>query len=140
MACNLGNTYRALGSTIQPSNLPDSCGNWCKNVSGTGSILDQFGCGVTTLGQAMDLLAQEIASRIGSSSFQVVAISTNSYTMTFKLSLEACNVGTATISAIGNGSFPITVQWERPKRGTSGTAMVQTLDSFINLLVAQFKK
>lgn len=140
MACDITNTYRALGTTITRADLPDSCGNWCKNVQGTGSILENFGCGVSSLGQAIDLIAQEVSSRLGGVSFSVRCTSSNSFVLNFRLSQGACDLGVVTLVTTGKGSFPITVQWERSKRGTSGISMFQTLDSFIEYIVAQFKR
>lgn len=139
MACNLSNTYAKLG-TIQPSDLPDCCGNWCRTIGTSGCILDAFGSGVTTCAQAIELIALDIGKRLGGVHTQVTGLTPVQWRVTWRLSQNASDVGTAVLTARSNCNFPVDVQWERAARKSQGTVSFQTIDSLVSFLVGQFKK
>lgn len=144
MSCSWSRSYALLGGfpgTITCANLPNSCGNWCSNLSGAGgNLLSEFGCGVTSTAQAIEILTNEVAKRLGNAQVQFQGLSSTSWKATWKLGLEACEVGTAIISANTVNGYPISVRWERSSRGTSGVASFQTSHSVIDFLVQQFKQ
>ena len=133
------NLFCRGAQTITQANLPDSCGNWCHTVGTVGSILDEFPCGVTTIAQAMEMVAQEVSKRLGGAKLEIVALTTTSWQWSFQLGLQACNLGKVVVTTAGNGSYPITANWERADRGSSGVNTFHTLDSFISFLVSKFK-